>query len=401
MRVKVIIVEDSRIQSETLERTVRQIPAEDLASWGIDAFDLLKARSVTSAKTYLDRAAADNAPFHVMLLDMGLPMEDTDKTEDMRNGLQVIEHANACRAVQKTVVLSIYTDYELIKKAFKAGVADYVYKQEPDYHHAVQILVLAAWDRILREECDRILLERFKELVPYGDLGLFYRLSACFSSVLQAVHQQGAQLRQEICERHGLHPEQDTGDPLLRRLAEIQRISDEARLEWGKHEKSLNFGKPEPQDADLRGILEEVAKTIQFALVARQVRLHLPSEVVGNVVTFEDDVARVIKEIVLGGIVELPGSPRRQEWVPVQVSYALLPEEQRVRLSFEDYCRGNLNETAEAINGGYAVLPQKRFGRDWGLSIAQLIALRGGGRIEVVPKEDGNVIHYYIPAHLS
>jgi hypothetical protein len=55
---------------------------------------------------------------------------------------------------------------------------------------------------------------------------------------------------------------------------------------------------------------------------------------------------------------------------------------------------------AQAINGGFAIGPNHgatRFGRAWGLSVVQHVALRGGGRLIVTPQQQGSQITYVIP----
>ncbi|MGZ8845797.1 MAG: hypothetical protein ACXW3C_04975, partial [Pyrinomonadaceae bacterium] len=51
----------------------------------------------------------------------------------------------------------------------------------------------------------------------------------------------------------------------------------------------------------------------------------------------------------------------------------------------------------QAINSGQRIIPDANFGRAWGLSVAQHVAMRGGGELKLTSKRGKNIVTYYIP----
>ena len=65
-------------------------------------------------------------------------------------------------------------------------------------------------------------------------------------------------------------------------------------------------------------------------------------------------------------------------------------------ISFLDRFSPIPTDQAEQITQGEIIPPRDGQWRAWGLSIAQHIALRGGGRLIVEPRGDGNLITYRV-----
>lgn len=66
------------------------------------------------------------------------------------------------------------------------------------------------------------------------------------------------------------------------------------------------------------------------------------------------------------------------------------------KIQFRDNFEPIQGQLAEQINRGDNIAPRDGQWRAWGLSVVQHIASRGGGRLEVQPLEDGNLITYRV-----
>jgi hypothetical protein len=113
-----------------------------------------------------------------------------------------------------------------------------------------------------------------------------------------------------------------------------------------------------------------------------------------DVLTFEDDVRGVLREIVAGALETLPDYDEIEHPINIKIG----SESGQVKVSFMDSLKPISGEDAKKINEGSNISPHRRFGREWGLSVVQNIAIRGGGRLEVEPQVQGNVVTYFIPS---
>jgi hypothetical protein len=108
---------------------------------------------------------------------------------------------------------------------------------------------------------------------------------------------------------------------------------------------------------------------------------------------FRNNASMIIREILTGGLSETK-----------EADLSTLPEvivniEKKTgmaEISFRDGFSPIPADQAEQITKGEIIPPRDGQWRAWGLSVAQHIALRGGGRLIVEPLEDGNLITYRV-----
>jgi hypothetical protein len=101
----------------------------------------------------------------------------------------------------------------------------------------------------------------------------------------------------------------------------------------------------------------------------------------------------IIREILTGGLSEI------KEADPSTLPEVVVNIEKNVgmaEISFRDGFNPIPAEQAEQITKGEIIPPRDGQWRAWGLSVAQQVALRGGGRLIVEPMEGGNLITYRV-----
>src|SRR5207249_3445347 len=98
----------------------------------------------------------------------------------------------------------------------------------------------------------------------------------------------------------------------------------------------------------------------------------------------------ILKEIIGGAMSDVRDSPSKSTTIKINVR--ILSEQAEIQ--FADDLPAISTRSAEAINRGRPAVPDRTFGRLWGLSVAQHIALLGGGRLVCTPTpgEFGNTI---------
>jgi sensor histidine kinase regulating citrate/malate metabolism len=101
----------------------------------------------------------------------------------------------------------------------------------------------------------------------------------------------------------------------------------------------------------------------------------------------------VLQEIFLGALIE----PPKKRTKPITFSVKLEADGETVDAIVEDDAGQIKPETAESITAGKRISADEQFSRSWGLSVAQDIAQRGGGRLHVERAPGGTLIRYQIP----
>jgi hypothetical protein len=101
----------------------------------------------------------------------------------------------------------------------------------------------------------------------------------------------------------------------------------------------------------------------------------------------------IIREILTGGLSETKeahASTLPEVVVNIEKNVGM------AEISFRDGFNPIPADQAEQITKGEIIPPRDGQWRAWGLSVAQHVALRGGGRLIVEPMEGGNLITYRV-----
>jgi len=399
-QLRILVVEDRERQNARICAVLRRIKPEDLAALGLTDPDIRQAFSVAGAVRELREAARMRLPFHVMILDMELPLHDQEDEGEREHGLKVLRLARRTHAVQVALILSIYGDRELISKAFCGGVSDYRTKAEMPYDE-MPAWVMEWVPRALAEQSHSILAERIRNLAARAEGVLAYALNRDFESVLDCVDRNAAELEHQICERQGLDPELDADDPLLTVLRQLRADAQGAVESWKeKTGQMLASEKNTEQRVPLR---EAFAVTYsQVAVCFSNHGAALRGEITEDraVSTFGHDVIFVLRELLLGPLVQLAQMKGILEEDPaLTVEVRQGSSESHIRLVLADNLPPLEATLAGLINQGSSVPSGSGFGREWGLAVAQHVAQRGGGNLVVEPctEGSGNRVEYEIP----
>jgi hypothetical protein len=101
----------------------------------------------------------------------------------------------------------------------------------------------------------------------------------------------------------------------------------------------------------------------------------------------------IIREILTGGMSEIKDADLST--LP-EIAVIIEKKAGMAEISFRDSFSPIPADQAEQITKGEIVPPRDGQWRAWGLSVAQSVALRGGGRLIVEPLGDGNLITYRV-----
>jgi len=259
---------------------------------------------------------------------------------------------------------------------------------------------MACWQRVLAADSTRLLEHRIKDLVPYAEAGLAHRLTACFSDFVQRVSYTVGDIEHYAQELFRLDREKDPQDYLIRCIVKHETELKSAQENWAKLTADLDTGDENPSERSLETILNSIEERLSPSLLVKNVKLNrlFPKTDDVSILTFQGDVEAILQEIITGALSTLPdyGEERRID-ITGQVRNG------QAEVCFSDNLDQLISpEDAQTINGGFSIGPDHgsaRFGRAWGLSVMQHIALRGGGRLIVKPQSATreNLITYYRP----
>jgi DNA-binding NarL/FixJ family response regulator len=405
MNLRILAVEDKSEHYDNLVSILEAISKNDRREWGID--NLLFAHAMTSseAETLLEEAAALQNPYHVLILDLGIP-KYSGLIPSTDNGFDILNLAGKIGAARQIMIYTNFSEGVNVLKALRGGASEFVDKQlDPgadDYD--LQTRFMGCWQRVLASESANLLEQRVKDLIPYAEAGLAHRFTACFSDFVQTVAHTAEDIKHYAYERFGIDSEKDSQDYLIRCLkkqeAELRRAQDN----WAGLKADLLSGDETPRTETIETFIDSIQEKLSPCLLIKNTsfRRHISASAIETeVLTFQDDVRVVLQEIITGTLSDLSdyggkhtievAVQRKSGQAEIRFSDDLTDQEQRIS-----------PEDAQAINGGFSVGPNhgsKRFGRTWGLSVAQHIALRGGGRLIVKPQVgmQGNLITYFVP----
>lgn len=380
--VRVLIVEDDEWQRQGIKNDLGNISPDQKKRLGISSFECDEASSVNEAELLL--AEARKQPYDLLLLDLSLPHIKGDWEESPDNGFKLLETIRTNHGAHETIVISRFVDYWNVSKAFRGGALDFIAK--PYDSDILQARVSECWKRILAKESNRLFEQRTKELMPFDGKALAHQFSACFSRFIQTVLHENEEMGDELSERLGPR------DSLIDHLGAMKEAVRRAKDEWTELHASLSGEADTSNQCVVEEALYRIGLELLPCLKMRNVELDFPLGPKTAVLSFQEDVSAVLKEIIIGSLDNLKdhGDPPRT----ISVSVSRAGEYARVHFS-GDLLRID-PATAARIEKGER-LQDGSFGQLWGLSVAQYIARRGGGRLQIGSEENSDSITYLIP----
>jgi CheY-like chemotaxis protein len=398
IEMKMLIVEDMEQTLQDSENYIHEIIEDYKRRAGIVRFKIDKATSIDEAIKKLTQNIS--SPYHLVLLDLHLPEPRTSqfetggyvrqKTHGIFKGFEILEFIEETEAAESVIIVSGFQ--ENLLDAFRKGASDFIIK--PYEAEELQERVLICWSRLLLKKSQRILQHRISDLIPYAEEGLTRPFNTCFSGLIQAVAHSTRDIETYMSERYGLDRQKDSQDFLFRCLKLQEDSVAQARNEWKALQSAL-LTRNEPYGAEtIETLLEDIHQKLLPCLIVKNVFLESPDDSATEILTFDNNVSAVLKEIIMGALDTLPDYNKTENSITINIETV----SRRAKMSFIDQVEPISTEDAEKINEGLNVDPRRRFKRAWGLSIVQQIAIRGGGRLEIKPQSQGNIVTYFIPS---
>lgn len=384
----ILLVDDLESVRHQVKRYLDNVDKQICKDNGIGRIDIDLADSVTQAKSFLKDAVT--RPFDLVILDLRLPIRSGATNPLVANGFRLLRHIQASQTANGVVVISNYSDYKNLRTAFKDGAVDFVNK--PFRQHHVEPTVLKSLVRLMTQQCERLLSQRVFNLVAHSQLGLAHGFRQVFFTLLRGVSEAAEGVERYARERYGLDREKDSDDSLTVLLKAHQDSIKVAREDWTRMQDELAASSSDFGAGNVSEMLRSIAVDLKPALVVKRLALATKANYDRPVHTFENDVGVVLREIIAGALSELSSDGEVRS-----MSIHFVTEPTRAGVVFEDDLDPIPEKQMRAINEGQRIIPDAKFGRAWGLSVAQHIALRGGGELKVSTKRGKNVITYYIP----
>jgi len=383
---RILLVEDDEELGGDIKSALDHTPDDVLRELGIQSFEIEAATSESEAIRKLEEVRGGS--FHLMLLDLKLPRNKGDEIEDMEAGFRVLKFAQKSQLVKEFVVISGHNFPEHIVSAFRGGALDFIAK--PILPSDLRTQILQSWKRVLEKESVAILDQRIKEMTHHTAKGLAHSFTKVFSSLVQTTANVTDKIETYASERYGLDPDRDRQDALMRYLLIQREAINNGRQEWARLQESLSRDSEKPDTLSIEGCLRDLSEALMPCLKVKRVELVFPQSGDTRAITFQQDVEAVLKEIIVGALSALPDHGDTKT-ITIEVKTAGARAEAR----FSD----NLGpmKDVDAINTGRSIISDPEFGREWGLSVAQHVALRSGGELFLESQTDGNVITYFIP----
>lgn len=386
---RILVIEDIRLNREDVIRCFRRISEKTRWHYGISSFEIDEAASVSEAEQHLK--AAVSRPYDLVMLDLHLPdNKPGDGTESLDNGHNLLKFIKESQTAKGIIVVSGIAEYENVIGSFKGGALDFVKK--PFFQEDIQPSVLNALARLMAAESERILSQRVHDIVAYAEIGLAHSFKLIFNKLLDNVTEAADEVEKYVRERYGLDREKDPYDSLMLKLQGHQKAVAQARRDWAGLQAELSSGGNQVKAGNAGQMLRDVKESLLPCLVVKKVALDPPDCDEREVMTFEKDVEVVMREIIAGALSEMPDYGEDRQ---IKISFTI--EDTRAKVRFEDNLDPIPEEKKRAINEGQRIIPDANFGRVWGLSVAQHVALRGGGELKVKTERGRNVVTYYIP----
>lgn len=401
MELSILAVEDKPRHYENLVSILKAIPPKDRDDWRISSLNFTRAATVKEAGALLEAAARARRPFDILVLDLKIP-RDMGLTSHTDHGFEVLRAARRFVATRQTMIYTNHAGSQNIWDALREGANDFVQKPLGDgtTDRELQTRFMSCWQRVLENRCAELLEQRIKDLVPYAEVGLAHRVTVHFSEFLQTVADTAEDVAHYARERFGLDRDKDSQDYLIRSLRNQDAKLRAVRDNCARMDADLLTGVEKPEPKPLGALLDSIHEKLSPCLLVKNTTFQPNISDAGQtgVLTFQDDVRFIMQEITAGALSALSdyGSPH-------EMAVTARVNKDQAEIVFSDDLEERISDDdAQAINGGFIVGPHRgpeRFGRAWGLSVAQHIAMRGGGRLIVKPQPSGrgSVVTYFAP----
>ncbi len=388
MNLSVLIVEDSPFILNDIAILINNLDEPQREKAGIDQVKVDKANCILTAEELFQVAANGETPYDILILDLSLPRENGD-TDNVRGGLDLIIKARELEAVRKIIIVSGNFDLNShVTESFKRGAIDFIRKPYSEKELQQKVLNTAG---LLSEQYLAKLSKLVDERIPVLSASVWkstaYQFSTCVYNLIQSVVYASEELRGELSRRFG--PGAEKGDPLLVHLAKIDEAVVEAREDLAGLQDGFKGEENRAEEIIVEQELQKLTRDLSPCIAIRPIR-SLRGET--HVLSFHNNVRTVLKEILVGGLSEAANSTRT--W---RADAEVSGEEGMAAVLISDDFPPLAAEAAARINNGENIPLQEAHLREWGLALAQHIALRGGGRLIVIPREAGNLITYLIP----
>jgi len=387
---RILIVEDKKLQLDGIKRDVENLFKDAPEALGVEKYTIHTAQDVEQAEKFLRQATN---PYDVAIVDLQIPERIAEGNDLIENGQKLLERIRTQGLAKEIIVTSVWFHVDEVTRAYRNGIFDFISKPFPSAE--LQTRFIRCWKQLLSRESTRLLGEASTdELVQYAEKGLAHRFTACFSNLVQSIIHKNEEIEQYISERYDLNRRKDAEDPLFRVLQSQQDVVAKSQAEWTDLKNSLISANDSLRGEHVKSLFTHIRRSILPCLVVKNFELDYPDEDKYRVSTFADDVEAVMREIILGGMRAVPDYNDQKQEIRIQTEKT----GKHVKLIFEDQLNPITLEDATTINRGTSIPPTRRFDRAWGLSVVQLVAMRGGGRLEIVPRTNGNLVSYYVPS---
>lgn len=377
---KVLVIDDHKRARDDVRRFLK-IP--NLREHGIEDFTIAEAGSPEEAESLLSQT------HDLVFLDLNLK-ESSDSKLNLEPGFWLLNLIKERQAAKGVVIISGYPSHDNALRTMKGGALDFLQKpfHKPDFEAAA----LSAIHRIMVDDSNRILNQRIRDLVSYAEIGLAHSFKRVFAGLLEGITESASEIERYVGERYGLDKETSPKDALILNLQSHHNAVARARQEWAGLQAELGRGGKTLEVDRVGKILSVIRDNLTPCLAVKRVVFGIPESDNSQVLTFENDVEVALQEIIVGALSELPDYG---DEVPLTVT--VTSEDARAVVIIEDNFNPIPEEAANAINQKQRIIPDAKFGRSWGLSVAQHVALRGGGELKVSSEGGRNVVAYYVP----
>lgn len=379
MNLRILICEDEPVQAELLALLFNGLSAEKRAALGVESVAVTKVHTAHHARQALQLASQTRRPFHLFLADLGLP-EDEEGAVDTERGLALIKLARASQAAHAIIAISGYLNLDKhIAAAFRHGADDFIAK--PYETEGLDWRVISIWQKKRAHLRRRLIWEQSQALLPHGWQSIARLFSQHFSDFIQTVTRHATTLA-AATPAAASQPQ----------LSNLQSETQTARRAWTQLQASFGVSDQQLNRRDLPALLAELAEELSPCA-----QLRLPDAEAMQVVCFGDNVRIILRELIIGGLIEADDEGEDQALPPViEVICAR-------RAALAEVTLKGLPPLAPAhaqmINDGENLAPGKLPPRVARLAVAQQMARQDGGQLIInsTGVAPGNVISFLIP----
>jgi len=349
------------------------------------------ARDADSAEVFIESACQEKFTYDLVLMDLELPQHKGGNT-DVQKGFELLRRIREKDVAHEIIVYTSHANYDNLMRTLREGAGDFIAKDSLDREKKTRLQ--GALRRVLEKKSDRLLEERIRKLIPYAERAVAQRFTPCFSHLVQDVVYAAEGIERYASERYNLDPERDSEDALMQALSLHKDAVKKAQREWRCLQSKLSAGEPELAEVTVAVLLGKIKEELEPCLKIKATTLEFVSNEI-KVQSFQSDVAAILREVITGALSELSnhGNPHY-----ITVAIKADSGQERAEVRFLDDLDPISSPNANTINDGSNVIDDKSFGRLWGLQVAQQMAMRSGGRLQVQPESEmGNLVSCFIP----